>query len=98
MVVGIRQTSSEISTKIDCGDARINRHGLQRYDSQKKDDRQAREQNIEGDLVRRLLALGPFHQLDHPVQKRFARIRSDAHDDFVGQHARAAGDRRAVAA
>ena len=31
-------------------------------------------------------------------RKRLARLRRDAHDDLVGEHARAAGDRRAVAA
>ena len=39
----------------------------------------------QGDLVRRLLALGALDQGDHPVQERLARVRGDAHLDPVGQ-------------
>ena len=57
------------------------------------------QQDVERDLVRRLLPLGAFHQRDHAVQKGLAlasqvmrtRIQS-------AQHLGAAGDRRAVAA
>ena len=56
------------------------------------------QQNIQRNLIRRLLPRRAFHQLDHPVQERFARIRRDAHLDFIRQYARAAGHRRAIAA
>ena len=78
--------------------AGINRHGLKRDHGQQEDDRQPGEQDIERDFVRRLLPLGAFDQLDHAIEKGLAGIRRDAHDDFVREHARAAGDRRAVAA
>ena len=51
------------------------------------------EQDRKRDLVRRLLALRAFDERDHAIEERFARIRADAHDDAVGEHARAAGDR-----
>ena len=74
------------------GEARDGRHG------EDEDDRQAGEQDVERDLVRRLLPLGAFHQRDHAVEEGRALRRGDAHLDPVRQHARAAGDRRAVAA
>ncbi len=56
------------------------------------------EQDRERDLVRRLLPLRAFDERDHAVEERLARIRADCVHDAVGEHARAAGDRRAVAA
>ena len=56
------------------------------------------EQDRQGDLVRRLLAVGAFDEGDHAVEERLARLGRDAHDDLVGEDARAAGDRGAVAA
>ena len=53
---------------------------------------------FERDLVRGLLALGALDEGDHPVDERLAGPRGDAHDDPVGEHARPAGDGRAVAA
>ena len=46
----------------------------------------------------RLLPLGALDERDHAVEERLARLRGDAHDDLVRQHARPAGDGRAVAA
>ena len=37
--------------------------------------RQARQQDVEGDLVRRLLAAGALDQRDHAVEERLARVR-----------------------
>ena len=74
------------------------RERQQRRADEQKDDRHRRQQDVERDFVRRLLPLGPFDQPDHAVEKRFARIGRDAHDQPVGQHARAAGDAAAVAA
>ena len=71
---------------------------LQRDDGEQEDDRQAGEEDRQGDLVRCLLAVGALDEGDHPVEERLARLGRDAHDDLVGQHAGAAGDRRAVAA
>ncbi len=56
------------------------------------------QQDVERDFVRRLLPLGAFDQRDHAVEEGLAGIRGDADFDLVGEHARAAGDRRAVAA
>ena len=42
--------------------------------------------------------VGALDEGDHPVDERLAGPGGDAHDDLVGQHPRAAGDRRAVAA
>ena len=98
IVVGIRQTSSATSTIIDCSAPRVDGERLQRDDGEQEDDRQAGQQDVEGDLVRRLLAAGALDQRDHPVEERLARLGGDPHDDPVGQHPGAAGDRRAVAA
>ena len=98
MVVGIRQTSSDTSTKIDLRRAGVDRERLQRHDREQKDDRQAGEQDVQRDLVRRLLPLGAFDQRDHAIEERLAGFGRDAHLDPVREHARAAGDRRTVAA
>ena len=74
--------------------AGVVRERLQRHDDQQEDQRQHREQDVQRDLVRRLLPLGAFDQRDHPIEEGLAGIRRDAHDDPVRQHARAAGDRR----
>ena len=78
--------------------ARVDRERLQRDDGDQEDDRQPGQQDVERDLVRRLLPLGPFDERDHPVEERLARIGRDLHPDPVGQHLRAAGHRGAVAA
>ena len=78
--------------------ARIDRKRLQRHDREQEDDRQSGEQNVERDFIRRFLPRGAFDQADHAIEKCFAGIRGDAHLDFVGEHARSAGDRGAVAA
>ena len=46
---------------------------LQRHDGQQEDDRQAGQQDVEGDLVRGLLAAGALDERDHPVEERLAR-------------------------
>ena len=78
--------------------ARIERKRRQRRDRDQKDDRQSGEQDRERDLVGRLLALRAFDQADHAIEEAFAGIRGHAHDDAIGEHARAAGHRAAVAA
>ena len=53
---------------------------------------------MQRDLVRRLLPRRALDERDHPIEERLAGIGGDAHDDPVGEHLGAAGDRRAVAA
>ncbi len=78
--------------------AGIDRHGLKRDDGQQENDREPCEQNVERDFVGSFLALGAFDELDHAIEEGLAGIRRDHDDDFVGKHARAAGDGRTVAA
>ena len=98
MVVGIRQTSSAMSTEIDDVAPRINGEGLQGDDDQQEDDGQPDQQNIQRDLVRRFLPRGAFHQRDHPVEEGLAGFRGDQYVNAVGEHFGAAGHRAAVAA
>ena len=99
MVVGIRHTSSATST-----DDRASRRRHKRAKlgivatATTEDDGQAGEQDVQRDLVGRLLPLGAFDQRDHAVEEGRARVRGDPHLDPVGEHAGAAGHRRAVAA
>ena len=74
------------------------RERQQRDTGEQENDRHRGQQNVERDFVRRLLPLGPFDQRDHAIQKRFAGVGGDAHDQPVGEDARAAGDAAAVAA
>ena len=76
----------------------INAERFQRHADEQENERERREQNGERDFVRRLLAFRAFDERDHAVEKTFAGIDRDADFDFVGEHARAAGDGAAVAA
>ena len=98
MVVGISVTNS--ATRIDDRNlaAGIGRIARDRHGREHEDDGQARQQDVERDLVRRLLPLGAFDQPDHAVDEGRALRRGDADADPVGQHLGAAGDRRTVAA
>ena len=78
--------------------AGINAERFQRHADEQENERQRREQNRQRDFVRRLLALRAFDQRNHAVEKAVAFFHRDANDDAVAQHARAAGDRAAVAA
>ena len=77
IVVGIRQTSSETRTKTVCGEPEYDCERLQRHDRQQEDDRQSREQNVQRDLVRRLLPRCAFDQRDHAVEEGLAGVRGD---------------------
>ena len=70
---------------------------LQRNHRQQEDQRQARDQDVQRDLVRSLLALRAFHQRDHAIQKRFAGIGCDSNLDVIRQHAGATRDGATVA-
>ena len=61
-------------------------------------DREARQQDVERDLVGGLAPLGAFDQSDHAIQKRLARLLGDQHHQFIRQQSGAARDGRAVAA
>ena len=98
IVVGIRQTSSETSTNTRLRRAGVDRERLQRDDREQEDDRQAGEQDVQRDLVRRLLPLGALDERDHAIEERVTGIRRDADLDPVRQHSRAAGDGRPIAA
>ena len=98
MVVGMRQTSSAVSTTNDCSLPGVGAHRLQRHHGEQEDDRQRGQQDRQRDLVGRLLPGRALDQRDHAVDERLARPRRDLHDDPVGQHGGAAGDRAAVAA
>ena len=98
MVVGIRQTNSATSTSTRHRAAGIGGEARDGDDREEEDERQAGEQDVERDLVRRLLPLRALDQGDHAVEEGRARLGGDAHLDPVGEHLRAAGDRRAVAA
>ena len=49
------------------------REGQQGAVDQQEDDRESRQQDVQGDLVGRLLPLGAFHHGDHAVQEGLAR-------------------------
>ena len=74
MVVGISVTSSATRKTTGHEGAGIDDEGLQRHHDDQEDDRHADEQDVERDLVRRLLALGAFDQRDHAVEEALARL------------------------
>ena len=96
---GGRNKRHEQSHQHDDGDRSARIGGIARDSDRREDenDRQADEQNVKRDLVRRLLALGALDQPDHTVEEGGPQRRGDADADPVGEHLRAAGDRRAVA-
>ena len=98
IVVGINATSSAMSVAIGRVGVGELAERPQRHDGDEEDDRQPGEQDVERDLVRRLAAAGALHQADHAVEEDSARLLGDLDHDAVGEHARAAGDRAAVAA
>ncbi len=77
-------------TRVDC-------EWLQRDNSEQKNNRQPSKQNVERDLVRRLLSFRSFHQRDHSVQKCLTRIRSDPHSNDVRQYPCPTRNRRPIA-
>ena len=98
IVVGMRHTSSAASTMHVLARLRVHGERLQRGHGDQEDDGEARQEDVERDLVGRLLARGPLDERDHAVEEARARLLRHAHDDLVGEDARAAGDRGAVAA
>ncbi|MGX1267887.1 hypothetical protein RKD18_001081 [Streptomyces phaeoluteigriseus] len=78
--------------------ARVVRERRQGGHREQEDDGQRGEQDVQGDLVGRLLPCGALDQADHAVDEGLARLRRDPDDDAVGEDLRAAGDRRPVTA
>ena len=74
------------------------RERAQRDDDDEEDQRQPGEQDPERDLVRRLAPRGALDEGDHAVEEALAGLLGDLDHDAVREHARAAGDRGAVAA
>ena len=74
-------------------DLRVDRQRLQRGHREHEDDGQRRQQNVQRDLVRRLLPIGALDQCDHPVDEALAGLLGDLDDDAVREHGGAAGDR-----
>ena len=58
---------------------------LQRDDSEQKNDGEAGQQNVQRDLIRRLLTLRAFDKRNHAIEKGLARIGRDADRDLVAQ-------------
>ena len=69
-----------------------------RHRGEDEDERHAGEQDVERDLVGRLLPHRALDQRDHAVEEGRALRRGDPHLEPVRGHARAARHRRAVAA
>ena len=73
MVVGIRQhEQGDQHDEVLLGPA-VDGEGLQGDRGQQEDDREAGQQDVEGDLVRGLLPGRALHEGDHPVEERLAR-------------------------
>ena len=97
---GGRDQRDEQRHQHDDGDgaARVGRVARDGRRGEHEDDGEPDEQDVERDLVGRLLPLGALDQPDHAVEEGGAGRRGDAHADPVGQHLGAAGHGRAVAA
>jgi len=92
IVVGRDQDHERRRAAAVCG------HRIERQHDHQEDDRQARQQDVQGDLVRCLLPGCALDQADHPVDEGLAGLRGDLHDDPVAEHAGSPGDSAAVAA
>ena len=84
----------------DHGDrpARVAGEARDRGHREDEHEGEAGEQDVQGDLVRRLLPRGALDEGDHAVDEGRAGGGGDADLDLVGEDLRAAGHRRAVAA
>ncbi len=98
MVVGIRRDEQRDQHDDRHRAAGIGGEARDRHGGEDEDDRHAGEQDVERDLVRRLLPHRALDQRDHAVEEGRALRRGDPHLEPVRGDARAAGDRRAVAA
>ncbi len=78
--------------------AGVDREGLEGDDGEQEDDGEGRQEDVQGDLVGRLLPGRALDQSDHPVDEGLAGLGGDLDDDAVGEHLRTAGDGAAVTA
>ncbi len=76
----------------------VDRDRLERDHRQQEDDGQRGEQDVQRDLVGRLLPVRALDQGDHPVDEALPGLLRDRDDDPVGEHLGAAGDGAAIAA
>ncbi len=70
----------------------VHRERLEGDDRQQEDHREPCEQDVQRDLVRRLLSIGALDEQDHAVEERLAGAGRDPHDDPVGEHSGTARD------
>ena len=98
IVVGISATSSAISTVIEMSVPANSPNGRSVTTTTRKTIVSPASRIDERDLVRRLAPRGALDERDHPVEERLPGLLRDLDHDPVREHARAAGDRAAVAA
>ena len=98
MVVGIRQTKQGHQDDHRHGGPGVVAERLEGDHDRQEDDGEDRQQDGQGDLVGRLLPVGPLDQGDHAVEEGVAALRGDPDHDAVGEHLGPAGHRGAVAA
>ena len=96
IVVGMRQTRSATRATVSTVMPGVLAEGPQGDHGHQEDDGQPGEQDRQGDLVGRALALGALDERDHPVEERLARVRGDPITTMpVADQRRSAGDRAA---
>ena len=98
MVVGIRQTSSETSTKMVCGAFEYIANGCSVTTASRKMMVRPESRMLSAISLGVFWRDGALDQRDHAVEKGLAGIGGDADFDPVRQHLGAAGHGRAVAA
>ncbi len=72
--------------------------GQQGSRDEQEDQRECRQNQRQGDLVRRALAVGSLDETNHPIQEGVALVRGDLDDDTIRKNMSAAGDAGAIAA
>ena len=84
IVVGISVTNSATTTTIEIRPARVSGEARDGRGDEDEDNGHAGEQDVERDLVGRLLPLGTFDQRDHAVEKGRALGRRNTYFDPIG--------------
>ena len=79
-------------------DAGVERQRNQGHAGEQEHQGQSDQENVQGDLVGRLLSGRPFDQGNHSVEKGLAGVGHDSYHDAIREHLGTAGDRRAIAA
>ena len=91
IVVGMRHTSRATSATVSTVVPAYSPERPERHRRHQEDDRQAGEQDRQGDLVGRSLPLGALDEGDHPVEEGLARVGRDADHDAVADERRPTG-------